>query len=308
MPHQVRTDVKIATDTLLPGNLSGNWTDSIHPVLITSDNGGFVLGNNGYGDRSKGELFPVSQSYLLQGGIFWFGYKSVTGTPDTIKFVAWDMNGWGGSTLAGENDQACPGTYSAFVKVALDAVDTAQQFTNAYVATFGSPVIMYYDYVLGFDMSAFADDTIGMVSSTSGEGDSLERVWEQWSNGKWYTLQAAGYNDNSLDIDAMIFPIVDMTGAGLCDSPFVNGTRLSVYPNPVSDILTIFAETEQPSKSISIRILDAGGRLIKDMGTLSAQSLSTGITLDVASLPAGSYYILLSADSHRQAQRVVITH
>jgi hypothetical protein len=276
-------------------------------VLISCLDGGYVLGNNSYGDVCKGEFFPVTLSYVLEGGIFWFGDKTITGTPDTLEFAAWVMNGYGGSTSAGSHNQICPGSKRNSIKVPMDAVDTSSSYANAHVALFSVPEIMYYDYLLGFDLTGFVDDTIGMVSSSNGEGDSLERVWEKWSDGNWYTLQAAGYEDYSLDIDAMIFPIVDMTNAGLCESPFVNGIRMNLYPNPVSEILTVTAEMQEPSVNVRMMLLDANGRTVIEPINISAAALGAGYQINLSSLPAGNYYLLMNSGSSKLAQKIAVS-
>jgi hypothetical protein len=217
------------------------------------------------------------------------------------------MNGFGGSTLAGSHNQICPGSKRNSIKVPMDAVDTSSAYTNAHVALFSSPEIMYYDYLLGFDLSGMVDDTIGMVSSSNGEGNSLERVWEQWSDSSWYTLQAAGYEDYSLDIDAMIFPIVDMTNAGLCESPFVNGIRMNLYPNPVSEILTVTAETQEPSALVRIMLLDANGRAALEPINISTAALGAGYQINLSSLATGNYYLLMKSGSSKLAQKILLT-
>jgi hypothetical protein len=98
-----------------------------------------------------------------------------------------------------------------------------------------------------------------------------------------------------------------MTNAGLCESTFINGIRTSVFPNPVSDVLTVVAETERPSENISLSLLDSGGRLLKDISGISDITLKNGLPIDVSTYPAGCYYLLINAAGSKLAQPIVIT-
>jgi PKD repeat protein len=68
-------------------------------TLITVDAGGYLSGNNGYGDSAKAEGFnvPDSATYLTSAALD-FGYVTInpTDTNNTVTIYAWDNTGYGG--------------------------------------------------------------------------------------------------------------------------------------------------------------------------------------------------------------------
>lgn len=100
----------------------------------------------------------------------------------------------------------------------------------------------------------------------------------------------AGYNYYRLkmfDTDGRFSysPVVRTGTAG-------NGIKLSVYPNPVSDILTVSASVEKTSM-VFFQIIDSYGRTVASKQRL-LQKGSNSFSWILATLAAGNYYIVLS--------------
>ncbi len=285
--------VKTPTDTLEPGQfLSGS------PVLYSATGGGYVVGNNSYGDIAKGQQFLVTTGYKIEGALYWFGAKEAVSGSGNVAFKVWDMDGTTGTTTAGTG-QTCPGTVLGTVSASIGNIDTA-----AYtVATFATPITISGDYVIGFDVSGISTDTVGLVSTTDGEGGSGELTWEQWSDDTWYTLLQAW----PLDFDLAIFPIVDMTVGCVDGNNFIFGMKLSQnYPNPTSNQCLIEYELKNNASDVSLDIIDANGRtvLTKEQGNKTAGIYS--INLDVTNLANGTYYYSLNANDQKLIKRMTI--
>ncbi len=284
--------VKTPTDTLEPGTfLSGS------PSLYTASGGGYVVGNNSYGDLAKGQQFLVTVGYKIEGALYWFGAKELVSGSGSVAFNVWDMDGTTGTTTAGTGQQ-CPGTVLGTVSASIANIDTAD-YT---VATFTTPITISSDYVIGFNVSGISTDTVGLVSTADGDGGSGELTWEQWSDNSWYTL----LNAWPLDFDFGIFPIVDMTGS-IQDNYFLFGMKLSQsYPNPTSNQCLIEYELENNASDVSLDIIDANGRIVltKEQGNKTAGLHS--INLDVTNLANGTYYYSLNANNKKLIKRFVI--
>jgi hypothetical protein len=298
-------NVKTPNDTLLPGNLP----DVTFPeyVMLTSDNGGYILGTNGWHDKCKCEEFKVTYNYHIEGAIYWFGYKRAD-SAGLVKFSIWDMDGTTG-TISDTNNQPCPGTLFLSKIDTTTRIDTASTLNQAYIVMFPFPVLVNSDYCIGFDMSEINGDSIALVSTKKGQGGNLERVWEQWDvNDRWYTLQGAQWDSGTVDVDAMILPIIDNTAGCVENGNFISGMKLSQsYPNPTREACTISYEFLTPPASAAIEIMDMNGRRVYYENNIPIGQGINHKTIDVSGLKNGEYIYLLSTPDSRMAKRMTIS-
>ena len=71
--------------------------------------------------------------------------------------------------------------------------------------------------------------------------------------------------------------------------------NINMFPNPVSDVLTVQVELEEKTQTFEYRISDINGRLIQ---TIQKGQLQEDISkLDVSQLPAGQYILTAVTDS-----------
>ncbi len=305
MPEQKINISKTPTDTLDPGN-SMNATGY---VLIGCQDGGYVLGTNSYGDYAKAEQFIVtpSSSYKIEGAIYWVGAKKIeiAGSPNTVDFTVWDMNGTNGTTTAGSGQQ-CPNTVLASVTMSMGDVDTSSTLSNAQIIMFTSPILVTSDYAIGIDVQNTYNDTIGMVSTQDGDGGGYELCWEKWNDGNWYTLQGGGWGGGTLDIDMMVLPIVDMNTGNIDDNYFIFGMKMTAYPNPARNETTIAYELEKDANNVVIEILNANGKLVNkiEQGVQNKGVHSTNI--DLSDLSNGNYFISLNSNGQKLIKRIII--
>jgi subtilisin-like proprotein convertase family protein len=82
---------------------------------------------------------------------------------------------------------------------------------------------------------------------------------------------------------------------------FGNGRQLSVYPNPVRDLLTVDASGAWPS-GFSAQLFDATGRRMADYQTASAGRSEWNL----GTVPAGVYYLRFLADGEQRTERLVV--
>jgi WD40 repeat protein len=84
----------------------------------------------------------------------------------------------------------------------------------------------------------------------------------------------------------------------LCDEELIVNENVSdtlQYPNPVKDIITIELEQEL-SPQIKIELFDNSGKLVKNFSFDEIMINNTSITLDMAFLSPGSYFLIISSD------------
>ncbi|MEW6467942.1 MAG: T9SS type A sorting domain-containing protein [Bacteroidota bacterium] len=294
------TEAMPPTDTLW-GNLA-NWTGA---VLNGSAGGGYVTGNNGYGDKQKAQSFLVTGPALtIYGNIMWFGAKEVTsGNPNSnIKVRIYNMNGTG-TTSAGTG-QPAPNTVLLSDQVLITAVDTSSNLSLAYIHTFSAPTFVSSDFAVGFDVTGLAPgDTIGMVNSPDGEAGAPDQSWDQWSDNTWHSYFEA--NNWNLNCDQGQFPIVDMQ-SGIEEMGFLNGVKVATYPNPATDKVSITYELMNDAKKVEIKILDATGKVIAVINEGEKCAGQHKVDIDATTLAAGTYYVTLQAGNGKMAVALVI--
>ncbi|HOY30389.1 MAG TPA: T9SS type A sorting domain-containing protein [Bacteroidales bacterium] len=301
---------KTPNDTLLPGNLPYLVTPEY--VLLPSTNGGYVLGTNGWNDKCKCQQFKVSYYYHIEGAIYWFGYKKAD-SAGLVRFAIWNMDSVRGTTYnyadsAIHTGQNCPGTIILAVTDTTTNIDTSSSYSQAHIVMFPFPVLVTSDYCIGFDMSKTGADSIALMSTNKGQGGKLQLVWEQWSsNNKWYTLQGAQWDGDTLDIDAMIFPIIDNTVGCIENGEFISGVKLSQsYPNPVAGQCTITYELADPQSSVTLRILNIQGKQVYFSKEPEKSRGIHQVTVDVSNLADGTYFYVLSTDGAHIAKKMCV--
>ncbi len=300
MPAQEMSAFKTPTDTLEPGNMA-NFTGF---TLFGSAGGGYVVGCNGYGDYAKGEAFIVVTPYKIEGAIYWFGGKTEVTGAGTVAMQILAMDGTDGTTTAGTG-QTCPNTILKSDVVSIGNIDTSSLLSTAYIHTFSSVVNVSNDYCIAFDIENCYPDTIGLVSTADGDGGQMELAWDKWSDGAWYTMLEDASNWG-LDFDAVIMPIVDMTD-GIVENSFINGLKMSTYPNPAVNNVTLSYELQNSAEKVLVRVLDASGKVVEHMNLGSQNAGAYTIDMDVANYAAGTYYYLVNAGEARMAIKMNIT-
>ncbi len=81
---------------------------------------------------------------------------------------------------------------------------------------------------------------------------------------------------------------------------FTGVTRLQVFPNPVTDVRNIQATGNEIA---TVQITDAAGRLMKQQK--AALTGNTFLSVDVTSLPKGTYYLILQSGSRKEVAEFI---
>jgi len=291
MPATQYVGERTPTDTLLPGTFMDGT-----PALYGSSNGGYVVGSNGYGDLVKAQEFILTgDPVYIEELAFFFGAKYVSGAANShIMPTVWNKNGTNGFTTLGDGNQPCPGTVIQSGMLMMSDVDTsAIQFValdaDAYVSG---------DFIAGFDMSMMSSaDTIGLVSSTDGEGGAAELTWEKWSSGEWYTMLKAW----PLDFDFAIWALVRSSDVGIDGNTFLNGMKLTIANNPVVENATILFELEKAA-DVRLEVIGMNGQKVftADKGEMTGGRHQ----MDVNGLASGTYMVNLSANGRNLTKKL----
>ncbi len=95
----------------------------------------------------------------------------------------------------------------------------------------------------------------------------------------------------------------DATGV----NEYFQGMKLTTYPNPAVNNVTVEYTLEKNATGVSITVLDATGHKVLE-NKYNEQSAGTyTVALDASNLAAGTYFYQLRASGHNVTKQLVIT-
>jgi hypothetical protein len=293
-PKVVKTNYKTPTDTL--------WGTSVFagPALYSAQGGGYVVGNNGYGDFQKAQQFLALNNLNVEGAAIWFGGKKCLSGSSTSKVIAW-LSDMSGSGTASFGTTAAPGAALQTVDITCANIDTAGNlnfvtFSPYYVAS-GN------EFSVGVDFrNLAAGDTAGIVSSTDGTVDFQDFSWEQWNDNSWHTMLEAW----PLDIDFAIFPIIDANPQSINELAGLNGIKFTTFPNPSIENVTVTYAFDNDASKVSIEIYSLNGKLVKSINKGDLKAGNYNETLAVNDLSSGTYFVAVAANGTKVLQKLII--
>jgi len=287
--------------------------------------GGYVYGNNkdGLNVCAQGYQNIVGSPMKVIGAIAWFVEKqSDLSSSGTSKVVikayamaanrAANTNGSGtfNSTLNWPGPVATAGASADILFTDIDTVNFN------YVAFSPAPTFTG-DFAIAADFSTLAaGDTAGLIcdkpytSASPGDALNLDYTYHFFS-GKWYVTDQAfspagspDFGSGKGDNDVALFAVVsDATGV----NEFVNGMKLTTYPNPATENVTFEYTLEKDASSVSLVVLDAAGHKIMNNNYNAQKAGAYKVNMDASNLAAGTYFYQLFVGGHNLTKQVVIT-
>jgi hypothetical protein len=83
-------------------------------------------------------------------------------------------------------------------------------------------------------------------------------------------------------------------------------TNFSVYPNPASNDLFIDLKLANVAKSISIKLTDVTGRIVREQSAINVQNET--VKINVAQLPSGVYLTKIETPEGSTTKKIIISH
>lgn len=233
------SDICVYTANITIGNSCNAICDTIGnfdiindtPSLIGSNNGGYISGQNGYGDIGKSDYFDYTGGIHsdVKGVYMGFGTAFAGSATSTFDVVMRD----GTSGTPGAALETVPVLYQDIVNLIAGGTNTAYiEFPNP-VAIPASQM-----FFIGIEFAGTGADTIALITNADGE-QSPATAWEQWSDNDWYA-----YDDASswgLGMAHLVLPVlgtapsvaITPTTATACDGDQVSfaatGTDVEMY-------------------------------------------------------------------------------
>lgn len=238
-------------------------------TFYSAQGGGYVTGNNAYGDLAKGMRYNA-QTGLVGGG-----------TLSNVLFsVPAKLDGGGGSLNVVVYAYSATDTLGAelgsttILLTAIDTNDTGYSMAEGKPynvnATFSPALTIPNDIIVMIELPT-GSSAIVMPSNTDEDfAFAATHTFEIWGDGTIHDFASAW--QGGVNVAMPIFLVGDMT-LGIDDN---NAIGASVYPNPANNVLNI--EANESIASFSIFTMEG-----KAVSTTEANSM------DVSGLTAGMY-------------------
>lgn len=285
------TETKTSYITVNPVSTGGcdtltNLPATFTPTILLSNNSGYVIGHNGYGDLAKADKYsqPLVPNSQIVGMLIGFGIATNGNTTNTFNMKVWDAAGTGGS----------PG--ASVVSATKTYADAAADVTNGDL-TFVSftPTNVTSPFFAGIEFTYAAGDTLAIIHTADGEVNP-GTAWEQFDTGVWYAVNSS--SSWGLNIGLAVFPIIcESTGI---NSPVQDG--IVIYPNPTSGQLIIH-NSNNTSNPATITITNMVGQTVI---TRNVASFNGTQYVDLSALENGVYFVEVNTGNTKMVNRVVL--
>lgn len=263
-----------------------NFADTDTISLYLDPDGGYVSGQNSFGDMAMAEQYTgIGGPGSISTVIMLFGSASATNATDTFTINIWDgTSGTPGNILASTNY-----TYQN----AADDV-AAQNFS---IINFAGPANIPGDFFAGIAIDySFLGDTVALTTSQD-LSVTPATAWSQFSDGTW--LPFSDPDSWGLTVAHVVLPLVCGT-SGIKNVDF--DSKFAVYPTVASEKINLVIAPV--SESVLLNVTDLSGTSIvnKTVNTASQHLHS----LDISGLASGTYFIRMQSGSSVSTKKFIV--
>ncbi len=268
------------------------------PTLAPNPYGpGWIAGTNSYGDIGKYQRFDFKAGDELFGFRYYFAFKEVVDTPDTLTLVV--------KTVAANG---APDSLLASLVTTTDVLDTTGAGNLFFLST---PLRVKGPVFIGFEWPSIVNDAFALFMDKNGEGNGANRAWERFGDGSYNdfgTTLNPTYSWN-LDVDLWIaayykkaLPVsVEEIGASVP----VRFELTQNYPNPFNPT-TSFRLALPKKAEVKVTVYNMLGQRVVE---LFHGHLPAGVhtfTFDGSNWASGVYFYRVEAGDFLGIKRMVL--
>lgn len=234
--------------------------------IYLSENGGYLSGNNGYGDLAKADYFQYGGSGTIENMRIHIG--AVDGTNGNVEFAIWENNG------------GTPGSKIAGKTITMAELSSAfNEEGDPFLVEFDNPVIIEGNFFAGFFVST--GDAFAVTTTTNGDGPNT--AWEMWSDSKWYPYDSS--DSWGFDLTHAIFPEI----CPIVDVDLYSKNKIMIFPNPASDNITIIN-----AENSKIQIINILGKVIYNLENAELYQ-----NINISRLSNGIYFVKINSEVYK---------
>lgn len=299
------------TGITMSGNFAPDFAPSNGDVYIYGYmGGGYVYGSNvdslnvcaqGYMNTNNSTV-RISEILFIIGGKYENPNDAVDGSIGVSIYQMTDNQAF---TFDGTNwnpsHEGPAGNALATESLNISNCDTTG-FTSVMLS---SPVSVTGNFAIEFDASSFINtgDTVGILSDAHGNG--YEYAFHNFTPGGPFMVTNSAFGGN-LNNNIAMFAVIADNNLGVDGDESLNGLKVSSFPNPAQDEITIQFTSEYKNTSISVNIFDQTGRIVYQNNLTRSLSNSNNITINTNSLSNGKYYYSIQSEYGRITKSFVI--
>ena len=277
--------------TTTPDTLGQALLNADSVALYPAVSGGYIGGNNGFGDKAKAQAFKNDTVFGITKVLFWFGSKKWGGNSESgVSVRIYKTNGLG-KTTKGNSQLGAPNEILAQKTLLISAIDTSGAFTEL---LYDYPVVVDTDFAagIGFDLLV-GNDSLALFSGYDGQADSTELAWEMLNTGVWATL----FRSWPLNADLAIFPVVDLQYNGINEE---RTKQTYIYPNPSNGSINITPFKQ--GKKYLLFLTDLQGKLVAE----SHSNWSESILFSLPNCKPGTYTVTQVIDGLAVQEKLIV--
>ena len=295
--------------------MSGNFAPDFAPsngnaYIYGYMGGGYIYGSNvdslnvcaqGYMNTNNSTV-RISEILFLIAGKYENPNDAIDGSIDVSIYQMTDNQAY---TFDGMNwnpsHEGPAGNALATETLNISNCDTTG-FTSVLLS---SPVSVTGNFAIEFDASSFINtgDTVGILSDAHGSG--YEYAFHNFTAGGPFMVTNSAFGGN-LNNNIAMFAVIAENNLGVDGEESLNGLKVSSFPNPAKDEITIQYINENTNTSISINIFDQTGRLVYQNNHGPTLSNRNNIKINTNSLSNGKYYYSLQSNYGKITKSFVI--
>jgi hypothetical protein len=267
--------------------------------LISSPNGGYISGNNGYGDKEKLQAFIPDTNYSVLGALVWMGnIKRNAANPSNSK-VWLKMRRFDVSPVAAVPFVGGPKEVLDSAWFALDSLRADSVYENGWnYLPFNTPVFAGQPYGISLSFENLEPgDTCAIQHSAEDSVLGAGNSWEVW-NGNWRRM----IDNWDLNIDFAIFPVIDTTLNAITN---LDRMHVDVFPNPAADELSINLPESLLGSEARIMAYSTDGKLALKMDRIIDESR---IKIDATGMQSGAYTLIIFCENWIGSTKVIVKH
>lgn len=264
-----------------------NFNEGDTATLYIANAGGYLAGNNAFGDLAKAEYYD-STSYgyrnVITGVYIYFGVA--TGNKSNVSFSIWNDN------------NGAPGKIIGTATKPISSIVTDVNGNNNTYVEFANPVAITGSFYAGVILPQEAGDSLAIVTNTQYNA-KINTAWEMNYLEQWMPFNS----DNSwgIALNQAIWPVVGYVSTSIDNLP-KEKTDVNVYPNPSSE--NVFVDISNINKQSDIYVFNNFGTLVKKIDKNKINNNLVKINFNEH--PAGLYLIQIISDKSKIVKKVLI--
>ncbi len=282
------------SDTLIPSSFIDTSSGGMgcQSVVYTVDSNfpidsGYVTGTNVYNDLQKSQRYNISD----------FGFDSIQINKVIVHFGILhpsDSDGYVTAKIYQLNSLGFPDSLIE-TSDTLNVTDLIFNINGIAEFNFDLPVLCTKSFAVSVDFSNCQQDTIAVAHTIQNCFESTGSSFEQWDDFSWHQIK----NSWQFETDLAIFPVLSngvLIAAGLVSKK----NNISIYPNPVLDLLNISSSSQYNEFSIYSLV---GKNIIQQIVTET-----NDFQFNFSEFSNGIYFIKLAGNEGEFVKMIVVQH